>query len=99
MLKNLRRITFITIAFGLLVFLLTILDFAALHDIRQDYVSRYILNYLKIQLPDDLPSWTSTAGEWHLVAWSLYLRFLFLILNLIVLISFYRKVVSHSKSA
>jgi hypothetical protein len=94
-LKNLRTMTLITIVFGLLVFLLTIFDFAALHDIRQDYVSRYILNYLKIELPNDLPSWTSTAGEWHLVAWSLYLRFLFFILNLIVLIYFYRKVAAH----
>jgi hypothetical protein len=46
--KNLRTITLITMLLCMLVFILTILDFTALHDIKQDYVSRYILNYLKI---------------------------------------------------
>jgi hypothetical protein len=79
----------------MLVFILTILDFTALHDIKQDYVSRYILNYLKINLSNDLPDWTSTEGEWHVVSLSLYLRFLFLILNTTVLVYYFKKLASN----
>jgi len=95
--KNLKTITVLTILFCMFVFALTILDFAALHDIKQDYLSRYILNYLDITLPNDLPDWTSTKGEWHLVTFSLYSRFLFFILNIIVLLYLYRKVASNKR--
>jgi hypothetical protein len=78
-----------------LVLILTILDFAALHDIKQDYVSEYILNYLDVSLSEELPEWTSTKGEWHLVTLSLYLRFLFFILNFGLLVYYYRKIISN----
>ena len=77
----------------MLVFCLTVLDFAALHDIKKDYVSEYVLNYLKISLSEDLPHWTSTEGEWNIVSLSLYLRLVFFILNIGLLVYFYRKVV------
>jgi hypothetical protein len=93
--KKLKTITLITLLSCVLVFILTILDFAALHDIKQDYISRYILNYLKINISNDLPNWTSTEGEWHVVSLSLYLRFLFFILNISVLVYFYRYVISN----
>ena len=93
--KNFRTITLITILFGMLVFIFTILDFAALHDIKQDYVSRHILDYLRINLSNDLPNWTSTEGEWHVVSLSFYLRFLFFILNTTVLVYLYKKVASN----
>ena len=96
--KNLKTITLITLLSCVLVFILTILDFAALHDIKQDYVSRYILNYLKINLSNDLPDWTSTEGEWHVVSLSLYLRFLFLILNTTVLVYYFKKLASNKNS-
>jgi hypothetical protein len=96
--KNLRTITLITMLLCMLVFILTILDFTALHDIKQDYVSRYILNYLKINLSNDLPDWTSTEGEWHVVSLSLYLRFLFLILNTTVLVYYCKKLASNKNS-
>ena len=79
--KKLKILTLITILFCMFVFILTILDFAALHDIKQDYLSRHILNYLGINISNDLPDWTSTAGEWRVVTMSLYLRSLFFILN------------------
>jgi hypothetical protein len=96
--KNLKTITLITLLFCVIVFILTILDFAVLHDIRQDYISHYILNYLKITISKDLPDWTSTEGEWQLVSLSLYLRFLFFFLNISVLVYFYRKVISKSRT-
>lgn len=92
--KNLKTVTAITLLFCILVFIFTILDFAALHDIHHDYVSSYILDYLKIDISKDLPDWTATVGEWQVVSFSLYSRFLFFILNIIVLIYFYRKIAS-----
>ena len=91
--KNLKTSTIITLLFCVLVFVLTILDFAALHDIKQDYVSDYILNYLKISLSEDLPNWTSAEGEWNIVSLSLYLRFIFFILNIGLLVYFYKRVI------
>lgn len=90
--KNLQTITVITLIFCVVVFLFTILDFASLHDIKQDYVSTHVLDYLNITLPKDLPDWTSTPGEWQIVTISFYSRFFFLILNFIVLVYCLRKV-------
>ena len=92
--KNIKAITIITLLFCILVFMFTILDFAALHDINKDYVSQYILDYLKIDTSQKLPDWTATKGEWQVVSFSLYSRFLFFILNIAVLIYLYRKIVS-----
>jgi hypothetical protein len=90
--KNLKTITLITLIFCVVVLFLTILDFAALHDIKQDYVSKYILKYLNIVLSKELPDWTSTTGEWQIVTISLFLRFFYFILNILVLLSLIRKV-------
>ncbi len=95
--KSSKTVALIAIVGCLLVSILTVLDFAALHDIRQDYVSRYILDYLRISLSSDLPDWTSTNGEWHLVSFSLYLRSMYFILNIAVLVHLYRRVTSIDK--
>ena len=97
--KKLKNITLITILLCLVVFILTILDFAALHDIKHDYVSRHILNYFKIDLSGDLPDWTSTKGEWHIVSLSLYLRFIFFILNTAVLIYYLKRLTTNKKGS
>ena len=96
--KNIKPITVITLLFCVVVSILTILDFAALHDIKQDYVSKNILIYLNIRLSEELPQWTSTTGEWQIVTISIYLRFLFFILNLAVLAHYIRKVPSNKSS-
>lgn len=93
--KNLKIFSLIILLFCVIVFILTIMDFAALHDIRQDYVSQYILDYLEVTPSEELPDWTSTSGEWDLVAISLYLRFIFLIVNIAFLVYFYRKMASN----
>jgi hypothetical protein len=95
MIKFIKPFTIVTFLFCLLVFILTILDFAALHDIKKDYVSKHILDYLEISPSKDLPDWTATKGEWSIVSVSLYLRFLFFILNIALLVCFYRKIISN----
>ena len=72
--------------------MLTLLDFAALHDIKKNYVSKSILDYLKIDTSQKLPEWTDTKGEWQVVSFSLFSRVSFYILNIIFLIYLYRKV-------
>ena len=83
--KKLKIMTIFTIWFCLFVFVLTLLDFAALHDIKNEYISKSILKYLDITLSSDPPYWTATEGEWQLVILSLISRFLFLIINITVL--------------
>jgi hypothetical protein len=88
---NFKALTIITLLFCIGVFMLTILDFAALNDIKQDYVSQNILNALNIKLSEELPQWTTTTGEWQVVTISFYLRLVFFIVNLAVLVHFIRK--------
>jgi membrane protease YdiL (CAAX protease family) len=94
--KKLKWITMLAILFCIFVFILTILDFAALHDINREYISKAILKYLNITLSSDPPYWTATKGEWQLVTLSLISRFLFLIFNTSVLFYIYRKVLSNN---
>ncbi len=96
--KNLKNITISTLILCIFVFILTLLDFAALHDINKDYVSHSILEYLKVDLSKDLPDWTETKGEWQVVIISLFSRFLFFILNIVALIYLYKKIVSKDPS-
>lgn len=93
MTKNIKTITIVTLLFSVIIFLLSILDFAALHDIGNDYVSQEILTYLNITTSSNLPDWTKTEGEWLIVSISLFLRILFLILNILVITYYYRKVI------
>jgi len=74
-----------TLAASLFVLALTLGDFLALHDIRQEYVSEEILNTLGVVLSDELPDWTATAGEWAMVQFSYLARSAFLVLNVITL--------------
>ena len=82
--KNLKTITLI-IGLCILGFLMTIGDYLALHDIRNEYVSSRILQYLNVTISEDLPEWTSTKGEWSLVRISYFFRFFFFILCAILL--------------
>ena len=75
----------IALAASAFVFLLTIADFLALHDISKDYVSSEILEHLDISLSEDLPDWTATKGEWGIVRVSYLSRFLFFIFIIVVL--------------
>jgi hypothetical protein len=75
----------VTLGLSIVVFILTIGDFLALHDISKDYVSKFILDYLQIELSQELPEWTDTRGEWRSVTISFVSRFAFLILNFVTL--------------
>lgn len=96
--NKLKTIIVITILLCGFVLVLTILDIAALHDINKDYLRSYILEYLKLNTSNDLPDWTATKGEWQLVTFSLFSRFIYLTLNYILLNYLYRKIIPLIKS-
>lgn len=83
--NRLRLLATVTLIAGLLVLVITLLDLLAMTDINHDYVSQSVLEGLNITLPRELPEWTSTRGEWQVVAFSIYSRIGFLILNSITL--------------
>ena len=91
MLAHPRNFLVAVFIFCILICFLTIFDFLCLHDINKDYVSRFVFQYLKIDLPKGLPEWTLTKSEWQLVTISYLLRVIFLILNLITLAFCIRK--------
>jgi len=56
----------------IILLFLTLGDFLALHDIRQDYVSTNILADLQVKLSKELPEWTSTKAEWFVANFKIY---------------------------
>ncbi|MFG1690894.1 hypothetical protein ACGF5M_01855 [Gemmatimonadota bacterium] len=84
--KNLHVLVVITIVSCTVVFILTLGDFLALHDIQRDYVSQGVFGYLETPLPENLPAWTGTPGEWSLVTVSWVTRVGYLILSMITLV-------------
>ncbi len=70
---------------NLLVLLLTLTDFLALHDIQNDYVSTKVFEDLKISISAPLPTWAAAQGEWQILSISFWMRALFLLANLILL--------------
>jgi len=63
------------VLFNAFIFLLTIFDFLALHDITKDYLSREALTF--VEITTTIPAWTATKGEWLIVEFSLLARVLF----------------------
>ncbi len=59
-----------------LFLVLTIGDFAMMHDIHYSYVSQSAFDHIDITLPTSLPEWTNTTGEWNSLYWSHFLKLL-----------------------
>ena len=84
--KNPKNILMLILGLSLIVLLFTLGDFMALHDIKREYVSLSILEYLNIEIAANLPEWTSTKGEWGMVQVIFFLRFFFMSFNVVALI-------------
>ena len=61
-------------ALSLLLVLLLLGDFLALHDIGQDYVSPKVIENIPTQISDEIPDWASTKMEWIFVRVSFLLK-------------------------
>ena len=86
--KSPNKLIGIVLLFCILMLSLTVLDFLALHDIKQDYLSQKMLDLFEISFSKEIPDWTATVGEWGAVTISLYARFL-LVLSSIILMAYY----------
>lgn len=76
----------LTLVLCILIFIISVFEILALHDIHADYVSSRALQYVGATLSKNLPTWTSTTGEWQIVKAGLLARFIFLMLSAAVLI-------------
>ena len=59
---------------SIIMVLLLLGDFLALHDINQDYVSLKVLDDIPTIKSDEIPDWASTRMEWTFVRISLLLK-------------------------
>lgn len=59
---------------SLIMMLLLIGDFLALHDIKQDYLSSDVLDTFKNDLSNEIPEWASAKLEWTFMKVSLLLK-------------------------
>ena len=59
---------------SLILVLLLIGDYLALHDIWQDYVSSDLLDAVETDISNEIPEWASTKLEWTFVRVSLVLK-------------------------
>lgn len=89
--KEPKNTLLLILGFSLIVLLFTFGDFLALHDIKRDYVSPYILKDFNIPLDKNLPEWTNTKMEWGLARVSLFSRILLMGFNLVALTLVFKK--------
>jgi len=77
-----KRNYLLAIAVGL--FICMVLDFMALHDIQNDYVSQAVIDRFTPGTSDVLPDWTSTPTEWGIVTFSYYVKLFIIIILFLV---------------
>jgi len=82
------------ILLGLIMVLLTclFLDFLALHDIRNDYVSNSVIDRFSPSTLSVLPEWSGTLGEWAIVQTSFLIKLIVAVITMIVLWTLQRKI-------
>lgn len=64
----------ILIILAIALFVCLLMDFMALHDIHNDYVSKQVIDRLSPSTRGVLPDWTDTPGEWSLINLSMLVK-------------------------
>jgi len=75
----------IALSLWVLIILLQMVDFLALHDINNDYLSPALLAKLSLADADTIESWMSCQGEWKVIEYSFILKTLFSMINVVLL--------------
>ena len=70
---------------SLIVILLFLGNFLALHDIKQDYVNNTVMESLQQDSSRDIADWASCKMEWGFIQISLILQSVFMIIIFIAL--------------
>ncbi len=86
-----KKLLFASIAITIVLIVCTLDDFLSLHDIKADYVSKSVLNYLQVGTSASLPAWTDTPLEWTSVTISYALRSVLIVSNLAILLLLTRR--------
>jgi hypothetical protein len=68
--------TRILLVLTIVLFLGICFDFLALHDIKNDYVSKLVMNRFSPSTSISLPDWTNTSGEWSVVQFTFGVKLL-----------------------
>ena len=89
--NNTIRNASIVLVFSMILLGLLLLDYMALHDIRNDYISHATLEHLGFEGASDLPAWTNTQMEWAVVTIGFYGKTLLTMINIILLVFIVRK--------
>lgn len=74
--KTTSALTKILLGLIMVLLMCLFLDFLALHDIRNDYVSAPVINRFMPATTSVLPEWTKTSGEWSLIRFSFVIKLL-----------------------
>jgi hypothetical protein len=90
--RNIKSLLTISLVFSSLIIIFIFLDFAAFHDIWNEYVSRQMIERFAITKSITLMNSSGTTGEWTLVNISFVSRFVFFIFLLFVLTHCMRKI-------
>lgn len=72
--KNNRLVFILAITITVGLFIMLALDFAALHDIHNEYLSKNILETLEVKLSKEVPNWTENKGEWDYLGLSFCIK-------------------------
>ncbi|MCD4682219.1 MAG: hypothetical protein K8R86_02960 [Bacteroidales bacterium] len=72
--KPKRSIISAAFILSIFVFVLIFVDFLALNDINNDYVSTKVLDLIEIDISNELPAWASADLEWGFIKLSLLLK-------------------------
>lgn len=84
--KRIDALTKVILLIAILLCVLTVLDYLALHDIYKDYVSKAVLISLNMEVPKELPAWTNTELEWNMVTINYIMKTLVTIINIILIV-------------
>ncbi len=90
--KTNAAVTRVLLIFTIVLFACLLFDFLALHDIRNDYVSKLVMSRFAVNSTTDLPAWTNTKGEWSIIQISYVVKLI------IAALSFFFVAVLHRNS-
>jgi hypothetical protein len=90
--KTTSALTKILLGLIMVLLMCLFLDFLALHDIRNDYVSNQVIDRFSPNSLTVLPAWSGTAGEWVIVQMSFLIKLIVAGLAIITLWAVHRKI-------
>lgn len=82
--KTTSALTKILLGLIFVLLMCLFLDFLALHDIRNDYVSNLVITRFSPKTLSFLPVWSGTMGEWAIVEASFLIKLIVVGLTIII---------------